>query len=48
MKTVDKEILLEIKNVEKLKRRKSLDSIHLATANIYAKLIKDKLINLQL
>jgi predicted nucleic acid-binding protein len=44
MKTVDREILLEIKNVDQIKRLKSLDSIHLATANIFAKLTKEKLV----
>ena len=43
-KNIDAEILLEIQNQEKLKRLKSLDSIHLATANIYKKLIKEKLL----
>ncbi len=43
-KNVDKEIVLEIKNIEKLKRPKSLDSIHLATANIFNKLLDKKLV----
>ncbi|MGA1843218.1 MAG: PIN domain-containing protein [bacterium] len=43
-KMVDNDILLEIKNNDKLKRLRSLDSIHLATANIYKKLIHDKLL----
>ena len=42
-KTIDDEIILEIKNVDALKRPKSLDSIHLATANIFNKLINQKL-----
>ena len=43
-KTVDEEIVLEIQNHDKLKRLKSLDSIHLATANIFNKLINEKLL----
>jgi predicted nucleic acid-binding protein len=43
-KTVDQEILLEIKNTDKLKRPRSLDSIHLATANIINKLTEEKLL----
>lgn len=43
-KTVDEEIVLEIQNHDKLKRLKSLDSIHLATANIFNKLINQKLL----
>ncbi|MGA1795188.1 MAG: PIN domain-containing protein [bacterium] len=43
-KVVDNEVLLEIKNNDWLKRLRSLDSIHLATANIYKKLIHDKLL----
>ncbi len=43
-KNIDKEIVLEIKNVEKLKKPKSLDSIHLATANIFNKLLEEKLL----
>ena len=42
-KNVDDEILLEIKNIEKLKHLKSLDSIHLATANIFNKLVKERI-----
>mgnify|MGYP006306240935 FL=1 len=38
-KTVDDEIVIEIENMERLKYPKSLDSIHLATANIFAKTI---------
>ena len=43
-KNIDNEILLEIKNVDKLKRPRSLDSIHLATANIINKLTEEKII----
>ncbi len=43
-KTIDEEIVLEIQNHDKLKRLKSLDSIHLATANIFNKLISEKLL----
>lgn len=43
-KNIDKEIVLEIKNIEKLKRPKTLDSIHLATANIFSKLLDEKLL----
>lgn len=43
-KIIDQEILLEIKNIDKLKQLKSLDSIHLATANIFKKLIAEKLL----
>ncbi|MCK4543499.1 MAG: PIN domain-containing protein [Spirochaetales bacterium] len=43
-KNIDKEIVLEIKNFDKLKRPKSLDSIHLATANIFNKLLNEKLL----
>jgi len=43
-KNVDEEILLEIRNTEKLKQIKSLDSIHLSTANIFNKLLEKKLI----
>ena len=43
-KTIDEEISLEIQNHEKLKRLKSLDSIHLATANIFNKLINGKVL----
>jgi len=43
-KTIDEEILLEIQNHDKLKKLKSLDSIHLATANIFNKLIDEKLL----
>lgn len=42
-KTVDSEILLEIQNIEKLQHLKSLDSIHLATANIFNKLNENRL-----
>ena len=34
-KNADRDIFLEIQNVDKLKELKSLDSIHLATANIF-------------
>jgi predicted nucleic acid-binding protein len=44
MKMVDSEINLEIKNYDKLKRTRSLDSIHLATAHILNKLQKSSLI----
>jgi len=43
-KNIDQEIVIEIKNVDKLKRLKSLDSIHLATANIINKLLNEKLL----
>lgn len=43
-KIIDNEILLEIKNVDKLKRPRSLDSIHLATANILNKLSDDRIL----
>lgn len=43
LKIVDKEIALEIKNINNLKRPRSLDSIHLATANIVNKLIEDSI-----
>lgn len=43
MKITNTEILLEIKNVEKLRRLKALDSIHISTANIFNKLIDNKL-----
>ena len=43
-KIVDEEILLEINNTDKLKQTRSLDSIHLATANILNKLTDDKLL----
>ena len=42
-KNVDEEILLEIKNIEKLRHLKSLDSIHLATANIFNKLVNEQI-----
>ncbi|MDY6967797.1 MAG: PIN domain-containing protein [Spirochaetota bacterium] len=44
IKMVDGEINLEIKNNDYLKRPRSLDSIHLATANIINKLIDEKLL----
>lgn len=43
-KNIDNEIVLEIKNIDKLKKPKSLDSIHLATANIVNKLLDEKLL----
>jgi predicted nucleic acid-binding protein len=43
LKVIDNEINLEIKNNDNLKRARSLDSIHLATANIINKLDKEKL-----
>ena len=43
-KNIDIEIVLEIKNIDKLKKPKSLDSIHLATANIVNKLLDEKLL----
>ena len=43
-KNIDEEISLEIQNHEKLKRLKSLNSIHLATANIFNKLINEKIL----
>ena len=44
LKVIDNEINLEIKNNDNLKRARSLDSIHLATANIINKLDKVKLL----
>ena len=44
LKNVDKDISLEISNVNNLKRPRSLDSIHLATANIINKISEDKII----
>jgi predicted nucleic acid-binding protein len=38
LKIIDNEINLEIRNFDKLKRPRSLDSIHLATANILKKM----------
>lgn len=38
-KTVDEEVILEIENIERLKHLKCLDSVHLATAHIFAKMI---------
>ena len=43
-KTIDEEIVLEIKNHDKLKNARSLDGIHLATANIVNKLMEQKLL----
>ncbi len=43
-KTVDEEIVFEIQNYDRLKKLKSLDSIHLATANIFNKLTNEKLL----
>jgi predicted nucleic acid-binding protein len=43
-KTIDKEIVLEIKNHDKLKNARSLDGIHLATANILNKLMDERLL----
>ena len=43
-KNIDEEISLEIQNHEKLRRLKSLDSIHLATANIFNKLINERIL----
>lgn len=43
-KNIDSEIILEIKNIDRLKRLKSLDSIHLATANIINKLLNKELL----
>ena len=43
-KIIDNEILLEIKNIDKLKRPRYLDSIHLATANILNKLSDDRIL----
>jgi predicted nucleic acid-binding protein len=42
--TIDEEIVLEIKNHDKLKNARSLDGIHLATANILNKLMEEKLL----
>ncbi len=43
-KTVDYEIALEIKNSTILKRPRSLDSIHLATAHILNKVAEEKIL----
>ena len=43
-KIVDEEILLEINNNDRLKQIRSLDSIHLATANILNKLTNEKIL----
>ena len=43
-KNLDEEIVLEIKNHEKLKKLKSMASIYLATANIFNKLINEKIL----
>lgn len=43
-KSIDQEIVLEIRHIDKLKRPKSLDSIHLATAHIINKLVDEKLL----
>lgn len=43
-KNADREIVLEIENIDKLKELKSLDSIHLATANIFNALTGKKLL----
>jgi len=43
-KTIDNEIVLEIKNYDRLKNARSLDGIHLATANILNKLIEERLL----
>lgn len=41
-KHVDEEIVLEVNNHDQLKRARSLDAIHLATANIMKKLAADE------
>ena len=41
---VDEEIMLEIKNTNKLKRLSTIEAVHLATANIINRLTEDKLI----
>lgn len=43
-RTVDDEIIREIRNYDKLKEARSLDAIHLATANILNKLTDEKLL----
>ena len=43
-KTIDSEIVMEIKNYDKLKNARSLDGIHLATANILNKLMEERLL----
>ena len=43
-KVMDNEINLEIKNNDKLKRTRSLDSVHLATAHIINKLTDEKVV----
>lgn len=43
-KNVDREIVLEIQNNNKLKELKSLDSIHLATASIFSSLTGKKML----
>ncbi len=44
LKLIDNEINLEIKNNDALKRARSLDSIHLATAHIINKLDTEKIL----
>jgi len=43
-RTVDDEIIREIRNYDKLKEARSLDGIHLATANILNKLTDEKVL----
>ena len=43
-KNIDQEILLEIKNFDKLKQLKSLDAIHLASARIFSKVADEKIV----
>lgn len=43
-RAVDDEIVQEIRNYDQLKKARSLDGIHLATANIFNKLTDNKLL----
>ncbi|ETR65981.1 MAG: hypothetical protein OMM_13417 [Candidatus Magnetoglobus multicellularis str. Araruama] len=42
-KNIDKDVLDEIKNNDLIKQAKALDSIHLATANIYQEYSEEKI-----
>ena len=44
LKNIDNEVNLEIKNSDNLKRPRSLDSIHLATANILYKMNQKEIV----
>lgn len=43
-KMVDEEIMLEIKNTNKLKKLSTIEAIHLATANIINRLMENKIV----